>query len=51
MDTLALSVFLCVADTLNFSRCGQLSQISVSAVSSLVKSLQDVAGQTYSGGI
>jgi len=51
METRALSVFLCVADTLNFSRRGQLPQISVSAVSSLVKFLWDVAGQTYSGGV
>ena len=45
MDTRALKVFLSVADTLNFSRSGELLHLSVSAVSRTVQRLEDELGQ------
>lgn len=45
MDTRALPVFLSVADTLNFSRSGELLHMSVSAVSRTVQRLEDELGQ------
>lgn len=45
MDTKALSVFLSVADTLNFSRTGELLHMSVSAVSRTIQRLEDELGQ------
>jgi LysR family transcriptional regulator, positive regulator for ilvC len=45
MDTRALAVFLSVADTLNFSRSGELLHMSVSAVSRTVQRLEDELGQ------
>jgi LysR family positive regulator for ilvC len=45
MDTRALTVFLSVADTLNFSRSGELLHMSVSAVSRTVRRLEDELGQ------
>ena len=45
MDTRALAVFLSVADTLNFSRTGELLHMSVSAVSRTVRRLEDELGQ------
>ena len=45
MDTRALAVFLSVADTLNFSRSGELLHMSVSAVSRTVRRLEDELGQ------
>jgi LysR family positive regulator for ilvC len=45
VDTRALSVFLSVADTLNFSRSGELLHMSVSAVSRTVQRLEDEVGQ------
>jgi LysR family transcriptional regulator, positive regulator for ilvC len=45
MDTRALSVFLVVADTLNFSRSSELLHMSVSAVSRTVQRLEDEVGQ------
>lgn len=45
MDIRALSVFLSVADTLNFSRSSELLHISVSAVSRTVQRLEDELGQ------
>jgi LysR family positive regulator for ilvC len=45
MDTRALSVFLTVADTLSFSRSGELLHMSVSAVSRTVRRLEDELGQ------
>ena len=45
MDTRALSVFLAVADTLNFSRSGEMLHMSVSAVSRTVQRLEDELGQ------
>lgn len=45
MDTRALAVFLCVADTLSFSRSGELLHMSVSAVSRTVRRLEDELGQ------
>lgn len=45
MDTRALSVFLSVADTLNFSRSSELLFMSVSAVSRTIKRLEDELGQ------
>ncbi len=45
MDTRALSVFLSVADTLNFSRSGEMLHLSVSAVSRTVQRLEDELGQ------
>ncbi|MDH4039928.1 MAG: HTH-type transcriptional activator IlvY [Gammaproteobacteria bacterium] len=45
MDTRALSVFLSVADTLNFSRSGELLHMSVSAVSRTIRRLEDELGQ------
>jgi LysR family transcriptional regulator, positive regulator for ilvC len=45
MDTRALSVFLSVADTLNFSRSSELLHMSVSAVSRTVQRLEDELGQ------
>ena len=45
MDTRALSVFLSVADTLNFSRSSELLHMSVSAVSRTVRRLEDELGQ------
>jgi len=44
MDTRALSVFLAVADTLNFSRSSELLHTSVSAVSRTVQRLEDEVG-------
>ncbi len=45
MDTRALTVFLTVADTLNFSRSSELLYMSVSAVSRTIKKLEDEIGQ------
>jgi len=45
MDTKALSVFLAVADTLNFSRSSELLHTSVSAVSRTVQRLEDEVGR------
>jgi len=45
MDTRALSVFLSVADTLNFSRSSELLPMSVSAVSRTIQRLEDELGQ------
>ncbi len=45
MDTRSLKVFLSVADTLNFSRSGELLHLSVSAVSRTVQRLEDELGQ------
>ena len=45
MDTRALSVFLAVADTLNFSRSSELLHMSVSAVSRTMQRLEDEVGQ------
>ncbi len=45
MDTRALSVFLSVADTLNFSRSGELLHTSVSAVSRTIRRLEHELGQ------
>jgi len=45
VDTRALSVFLSVAETLNFSRSGELLHMSVSAVSRTIKRLEDELGQ------
>lgn len=45
MDTRALTVFLTVADTLSFSRSGELLHMSVSAVSRTVRRLEDELGQ------
>ncbi len=45
MDTRALTVFLSVADTLNFSRSGELLHMSVSAVSRTVQRLEEELGQ------
>ena len=45
MDTRALTVFLSVAETLNFSRSGELLHMSVSAVSRTVQRLEDELGQ------
>ncbi len=45
MDTRALSVFLAVADTLNFSRSSELLHMSVSAVSRTIQRLEDELGQ------
>lgn len=45
MDTRALAVFLSVADTLNFSRSGELLHMSVSAVSRTIRRLEDELGQ------
>mgnify|MGYP001817495637 FL=1 len=45
MDTRALSVFLSVAETLNFSRSGQNLHMSVSAVSRAVARLEEEVGQ------
>ena len=45
MDTRALSVFLSVAETLNFSRSGQSLHMSVSAVSRAVARLEQEVGQ------
>ena len=44
MDTRTLSVFLSVAETLNFSRSGELLHMSVSAVSRTIKRLEDRTG-------
>lgn len=45
MDTRALSVFLHVSETLNFSRSGELLHMSVSSVSRTIKRLEDELGQ------
>ena len=45
MDTRALSVFLCVSDTLNFSRSSEMLHMSVSAVSRTIQRLEDELGQ------
>lgn len=45
MDTRSLSVFLCVADTLNFSRSGEQLHMSVSSVSRTIRRLEDELGQ------
>jgi len=45
MDTRALSVFLTVADTLNFSRSSEVLHMSVSAVSRTIQRLEDELGQ------
>ena len=46
MDSRALSVFLSVADTLNFSRSAELLHMSVSAVSRTVQRLEQELGQS-----
>ena len=46
MNTRALSVFLSVAETLNFSRSGELLHMSVSAVSRTIKRLEQELGHT-----
>lgn len=45
MEMRALSVFLSVSDTLNFSRSSELLHMSVSAVSRTVQRLEDELGQ------
>lgn len=45
MEIRALSVFLSVSDTLNFSRSSELLHMSVSAVSRTVKRLEEELGQ------
>ncbi len=45
MDTRSLQVFLSVADTLSFSRSGELLHLSVSAVSRTVRRLEEELGQ------
>jgi LysR family positive regulator for ilvC len=45
MEIRALSVFLSVADTLNFSRTGELLHMSVSAVSRTIQRLESELGQ------
>ena len=45
MDTRALTVFLSVSDTLNFSRSSELLHLSVSAVSRTIQRLEDELGQ------
>ena len=45
MDTRTLSVFLSVADMLNFSRSSELLHMSVSAVSRTIQRLEDELGQ------
>ncbi|MCP5130020.1 MAG: HTH-type transcriptional activator IlvY [Pseudomonadales bacterium] len=45
MDSRALAVFICVADTLNFSRSAEILHMSVSAVSRTVRRLEDELGQ------
>jgi LysR family positive regulator for ilvC len=45
MDTRALTVFLTVADTLSFSRSGELLHMSVSAVSRTIQRLEHELGQ------
>lgn len=45
MEIRALSVFLSVADTLNFSRSGELLHMSVSAVSRTIQRLESELGQ------
>jgi LysR family transcriptional regulator, positive regulator for ilvC len=45
MDTKSLSVFLSVAETLNFSRSGEKLHMSVSAVSRTISRLEDEVGQ------
>jgi LysR family positive regulator for ilvC len=45
MDTRALTIFLSVADTLNFSRSSELLNLSVSAVSRTVSRLEEEVGQ------
>jgi LysR family positive regulator for ilvC len=45
VDTRALAVFLSVAETLNFSRSGELLHISVSAVSRTVQRLEEELGR------
>ena len=45
MDTRALTVFLSVAETLNFSRSGEQLHMSVSSVSRVVRKLEEELGQ------
>jgi LysR family positive regulator for ilvC len=45
METRALSVFLSVSDTLNFSRSSEILHMSVSAVSRTIQRLEDELGQ------
>ena len=45
MDTRELSVFLSVAETLNFSRSAEKLHLSVSAVSRAVARLEEEVGQ------
>lgn len=45
MDTRALSVFISVAETLNFSRSAEILHMSVSAVSRTVARLEEEVGQ------
>jgi LysR family positive regulator for ilvC len=45
LDTRSLSVFLSVADTLNFSRSSELLHMSVSAVSRTIQRLEEELGQ------
>jgi LysR family positive regulator for ilvC len=45
MDLRSLTVFLTVAETLNFSRSGELLHLSVSAVSRTIQRLEDELGQ------
>jgi len=46
LDTKALSVFLSVAETLNFSRSSELLHMSVSAVSRTIQRLEEELGQS-----
>lgn len=46
MNTRALSVFLSVSDTLNFSRSSELLHMSVSAVSRTIQRLEEELGQS-----
>ncbi|MBP6724169.1 MAG: LysR family transcriptional regulator, partial [Halioglobus sp.] len=45
MDTRALAVFLSLAETLSFSRSGELLHMSVSAVIRTLRRLEDELGQ------
>jgi len=45
VDTRSLTIFLSVADTLNFSRSGELLHMSVSAVSRTIQRLEEELGQ------
>ncbi|MBT4519215.1 MAG: HTH-type transcriptional activator IlvY [Halieaceae bacterium] len=45
MDTKAIKVFLCVADTLNFSRSSHILHMSLSAVSRTIQKMEQEIGQ------